>query len=294
MLRRLLYVAILVLLSAASGARAFAGILYGATGSQGVNGQLFTLNPATGAVITTVGNLRLANGAPVGMTGMAFDPNTGILYGSTANASPNIDGHLVIIDPNTAIVTDIGDFSVASTFSDITFDPTTGILYGWEAAGGHQLHIIDKNTGAAVAVGTTTFAGFGGGGLAASLAGTLFSTPDGSTADPATLRTVNKVTGVFSSSVNLSGQPLASRVINSLDFDENGVLFGVNGQTATHLVTINTATGVVTDIGRTPDNTDAIAFLRQNQPIPEPATLVIWGIGALGLGIGFRRRKSVA
>jgi hypothetical protein len=202
---------------------------------------------------------------------------------------------LVTIDPTTGIVTDVGAFgaSVTGTLSDITFDPTTGVLYGWESAGGHQLHVVNPATGLATAVGAVTTGAFGGGGLAADLSGALFSTPDGSSSDPAHLNTVSKVTGGNLTSTNLSGQPLA-QAINALDFDENGVLYGVNtnqgGSALTRLVTINTTTGVVTDLGATPNNLDAIAFLRQTTAVPEPSSLAMFGASML-LFAAMRHRK---
>jgi hypothetical protein len=267
--------------------------LYGATGSAAVEGHLFILDPATGSSLLDIGALLTAAGAPVGITGLAFDPVSGVLYGSTANASPNLAQHLVTIDPVTALVTDIGSFGVGvSTLSDITFDPTTNTLYGWQAASGHHLVTVDRTTGAITLIGPGT-AAFGGGGLASDAAGTLFSTPDGATNPPGTLNTVDKATGILSLIGGLSGAPLPNGM-NALAFDGAGVLFGVNltrGGGARHLVTINTGTGAVTDIGRTEDNLDAIAF--RPTAVPEPGLLGFLMAGGVG-GLLLRRRRQPA
>jgi hypothetical protein len=279
------------------GRPAWANALYGATGSNGVNGELVILSPTTGAVTTDIGALVDGSGNPYGMTGLAFQPGTGALFGSTANVSPTASAHLVRINPATAQVTDIGSFSVGSTMSDITFDRTTGTLYGWHAAGDHSLYTVDLTTGLATQVGTLSRGDFGGGGLAADAAGNIYSTPDGVTAANPTLRTVDKVTGATTTVASLSGGPLSNN-INALDFDSAGTLYGINNDrglpSRTHLVTIDTATGVNTDIGGSLDNLDAIAFQSIAAAVPEPAALTLFGAGAGALAAcaSLRRRRK--
>ncbi len=237
--------------------------LYAATGSNGVNGELYILNPANGSVITDVGPLMDSSSNPYGFSGLAFDPSTGVLYGSTANLSPTAPGHLVIVNPATALVTDVGSFGLtSSTFADITFDPTTGTLYGQDSNGGDGwLYTISLTTGAATKVGTGTRP-VKGGGLAADAGGTIWGTPNGC---PGPLDTFSKTTGVPVPVATLSSCPIVrSGAINSLAFDSTGTLFGIDadrgGVSHTHLVTINTTTGVVTDQGPSVDNLDALAF----------------------------------
>lgn len=293
-------IASVVVVISIGGRLAYAGVLYGATGSGGVNGELVILNQATGAVQTDIGALVDASQNAYGITGLAFDPNTGILYGSTGTASPTAAAHLVVIDPATALVTDIGPYSVPgdSTMSDITFDPTSGILYGWEASGDHSLATIDLSTGAATLVGTFSRPEFGGGALASDASGTLYATPDGSTAAKPTLRTVDNVTGATTNVAFLSGSPLSKQSINAMAFSDLGTLYGVNNNRsgATHLVTIDTATGVMTDVGASLDNLDAIAFQSGTPPVPEPSTLVLSSIlvGVFGSAWVRKRLKRTA
>jgi hypothetical protein len=251
----------LFLLGAAQ-ARA-ADTLYAATGSNGVDGELYILNPADGSVITDVGPLVDSSGNHYGLSGLAFDPSTGVLYGSTANRSTTAPGDLVIVNPTTAQVTDVGSFGLSgSTFADITFDPTTGTLYGQNSSvGDGWLYTIDLTTGTATKVGTGTRA-VTGGGLAADASGTIWGTP---TNCPGPLDTFSKINGTATLVAILSNCPISrSGAINALAFDSKGTLYGIDadrgGVSHTHLVTINTATGVVTDQGKSVNDLDALAF----------------------------------
>src|ERR1700686_4476231 len=85
--------------------------LYMATGSNGVNGQLYTVDPST-AVATLVGPI-LIGANPVGITGLAFNPLTGVLYGATSNDGPNPEAALITIDPTTGAATLVGDIGAA-------------------------------------------------------------------------------------------------------------------------------------------------------------------------------------
>ena len=262
--------------------------MYAASGSNGVNGHLYTINPATGAMITDVGALMNATGAPFGLTGMAFMGGT--LYGTVSNASPTGAGTLVSINPFTAQVTSIGTFFAAGggTMSDIT--SIGGTLYGWRSNADHSLYTINTTTGAASIVGAGSGnPGFGGGGLAANAAGTMFVSPNGSFASSGftqgSFYTVNTTTGALTSLGVHSG---LSGVINAMTFD-GATLYGINGDqggpSLTNLVTINPANGAVTVVGPSINDLDAIAV----NPVPEPATMAVLGIGALAL---LRRRRK--
>src|SRR3954452_2807138 len=87
----------------ASASNANAGTLYAAT-SAGGPGELYIINQSTGAVVQNVGPLNDALSVNYPITGLAFSPVTGVLYGSTGN-SGTVDGKLVAINPATAQVT---------------------------------------------------------------------------------------------------------------------------------------------------------------------------------------------
>jgi hypothetical protein len=79
--------------------------------------------------------------------------------------------------------------------------------------------------------------------------------------------------------------------INAMDFD-GSTLLGINntsggGGGATHLVSINTVSGAITDIGLSANSLDALAV--QASAIPEPSTLALFGAGIAALIL--RRRR---
>src|SRR6185437_9817422 len=128
-----------------------AAVLYGATSGAGP-GELYILNPANGAIVTDIGPLNDAAAVSYGMTGIAFDPSTGILYGSSGNSGANPPAsraQFVSINPATGLVTDIGAFNAGSgnTMTDLAFDPTTHTLYGVGSSGGPNLYSVNLTTG---------------------------------------------------------------------------------------------------------------------------------------------------
>jgi hypothetical protein len=264
-----------------------AGILYGSTAAGGA-GELYILNPANGAVVQDIGALNDLSGLNYGITGLAFNPFTGVLYGSTGNNNPATAAQLVAIDPLTARVTVIGAFNAGNagnpaTMSDIGFDPRNGSLYGIGSIGGPQLYSINPLTGKATVIGNTGLTSTTGGGLAISSGGTFFGTPTA-----ARFGTYNPVTGAYA---NITSPVLPiGGAYAALDFDGN-VLYGLdlgNGSPPpSHLVTID-PTGAVTDLGPSVISLDAIAF----RSVPEPSTIgLILCSGVIGLVINSRRRK---
>jgi len=264
-----------------------AGILY-ASSAAGAAGELYILNSSTGAMVQDIGPLNdsLATNYPI--TGLAFHPTTGVLYGSTGNAGA-VDAMLVTINPATAAVTVIGAFNAGptnsggtpTTMADIGFD-SLGNLYGVASIGGPNLYSINIATGQATLVGpngvsTSTT----GGGIAISAAGAFYGTPTASR-----FGTYNSGSGAYTNIAN-PAKPTGGGAYGALDFDGN-VLYGLNvgsgSPPPTALVTIDTATGAVTLVGNSLASLDAIAF-----SVPEPATFGLCAIGLLGL-CGRRRR----
>src|SRR4051812_13697348 len=145
----------------AMAAPAEAQILYGATAS-GSPGELFILNPATGAVVQDVGPLNDVFGANYPITGLAVHPVTGVLYGSVAISNPATRSRLVVINPATGLVTPVGAFNAGptgptgtpATMADLAFSPS-GQLFGVGSIGGPELYAIDVLTGHATPVGSS-------------------------------------------------------------------------------------------------------------------------------------------
>lgn len=266
-------------------ARVDAGQLYASTAA-GAAGELYRINPATGALLQDVGPLNDASGANYSMTGLAFHPITNVLYGSTGNANTAAQGTLVTINPATAQVTVVGAFNAGptnssgspATMADIDFD-AAGNLYGVASIGGPDLYSINVATGQATLVGANgASTSTSGGGLAISAAGVFYGTPTSSR-----FGAYNSTTGAYTNIAN-PAKPAGTGAYSSLAFD-GSVLYGLNtgpgSPPPTHIVTIDPSTGTVTDIGASLASLDAIAF---QVVIPEPSGVVLLAIAAIALG----------
>ena len=77
-MRRLLVLAALALLALPLPNARGAIVLYGATAA-GLAGELYVLDSATGVVLQDIGPLNDADGLNYGITGMAYNPITGVL-----------------------------------------------------------------------------------------------------------------------------------------------------------------------------------------------------------------------
>ena len=235
-------------------------MLYVAKGTFGVQGVLFTIDPASGALLTTVGFLNDALGNNYGMAGMKYDPFTGILYGVTMNDSPTNPNYLVIVDPATALVTPIGPLGWVLT--DIAVDPTTGIMY---AVSGYnqKFYTVNTTTGQAVQTGSTLLGYQKGGGLAADRTGNIYGI------DSFSFYSYNKTYG--NGNATLIGPTLLGNLVKAADFNpSNNVMYGLEGgggSDNTHLRwldTFNVTTGLGTRVGPIPVNDlDALAFIPQ-------------------------------
>ena len=135
--------------------RADAQILYGATAAGG-SGELFILNPANGAVVQDIGPLNDAGSTNYGITGLAFNPITGVLYGSVSNNGPATAARTRNHQPhhraghrdrayNAGPVSGTGR---PSTMADLAFD-AAGNLFGIGSVGGPVLYSINTATGQA-------------------------------------------------------------------------------------------------------------------------------------------------
>jgi len=271
-------------------ASTLADTLYAATvrtgaggGTDTVSGSLYTVNLGSGSA-TFVAPLRLNGSTPIGITGMASHPSTGVMYGITSPLSGSNPQSLVTIDPNSGSAVLVGDLRFPG--SDIAFNKA-GILFTWLPATS-QLGIVNLSTGAVTPIGTPGPAGTIAG-LAIDLHGVAFITPSGA---GGTLDTVDIATGVLKRGAPLTGAPFPS-AINSMTFTPSGLLLAVNSNAgspaATRLVTINTATGVVSNIGTLPDDTDALAFVGtsfRSEPLINGQTLALLVLGAIALILG--------
>jgi hypothetical protein len=241
------------------GLSARAEILYGADGANANPATvLLSINPATG-VATPIGPIGFA------VTGLAFSPVTGILYGSTGGNSPVSPNSIITINRFTGAGTLVGTTGLGSPVADLSFR-SDGTLFGWSEAT-DDLVTINTTTGVATVVADSTL-NTSGSGLAFSGAGALFFAGDGGS-----LHTISPTTGLVTSTVALG----APGRMNALAFNATGTLFGTLAGT---LYTIDPTTGTVTTIGATAANIDAIVFAAGPNPAP---TLSEWNMILLGL-----------
>ena len=286
---KLFHILFCALAMLAMAARADAATLYAATASGGP-GRLYTIDPATGGAIQDIGPLNDVTGLNYPVTGLAFHPTTGVLYGSTGNNPAATAGTFVRIDPATALVTVIGPYNAGptnssgtpATMTDLAFD-AAGNLYGIGSIGGPQLYSINIATGQATVIGSTGLTSTTGGGLAISPSGDFYGTPTASR-----FGTYDSTTGAYTNITN-PVKPGGGGAYAALAFDGN-VLYGLNSAPGspppTFLVTIDPATGAVTNVGQSINSIDAIAF-----QIPEPSTMLML-ISSIGMGILRRLRRA--
>ena len=229
--------------------------LYAASGTFGVPGFLYILDPVTGAVLTTVGPLHDDLGNFYGITGLKYHPATGILYGATGHQSPTNPNYLVVVDPATALVTAIGPLGAVLT--DIAIDPTTGTVYGLSEFD-ENFYTINTSTGQAVQTGSTGIRFAKQGGLAADRTGAFFGVTNFS------FYSFNKSTGM----ATLIGPTNLGNLLKAADFSPSNVLYGLEGGGGINnnhlrwLVTFNVTTGIGTRVGQIPANDlGSLAFI---------------------------------
>ena len=165
--------------------RAEAQTLYGSTSSG--HGELYILNPATGGVLQDVGALNDSGANNYSVTGLAFDPLTGVLYGSTGGMTGTV------CSPSTRL-TDWSTWSAPSTpapatMTDLAFDQS-GNLYGISSTGGANLYSINLGTAQATLIGASGVSFTEGGGLAISSGGFFTAHPIPVDTGPTTRRRV--------------------------------------------------------------------------------------------------------
>jgi hypothetical protein len=301
--RLLINTAVCIAFLSAGAANLSAGLIFGSDGGQhGVstnNGAIVTINPANAAVTVV--------GVPAGGTsisGLAFD-SSGNLWGSTqigGGVLPPPDttfSNLLQINPSTgaamsSVAIKVGPTSIS--IADLAIQPGTNSIFGIQSpndpnfTGTANLYTISK-TGAATVVGNT---GVFFGAIAFAPNGTLYMTSADLTgvfpttiACPSTipdqnncaLETLNPATAATLTTV------ATADFYSALGVSPTGVIWAGNGagdlgagtgQFFAGLSTLNPTTGAATFIGNTGTSfVGDIAF----QPTPEPASLMLFGIG---------------
>jgi hypothetical protein len=246
-----------------------------------------------------VAPIRLGGALPIGLTGLAVHPKTGVFYGITGGVSPNLPKSLVTIDPRTGNATLVGKLGLAG--ADIRFDEK-GTLYVW-LLDRNCLGVVDLGTGSAKPLPGSTYEQTLGGGIAVNRDGLVYisaNSPGG------TLDTFDPHAAKLAAGPQLKGAPYVSS-INSMAFGDDGVLYAVNSNLGTpaktHLVSIDLKTGDVKDVMALPEDVDSLTFgpavgRDGGTDAARNRHLAIGGIGAgigsllgLGTGLAWRRRR---
>ena len=237
--------------------------------------NLYTIDPATGARGATIGSPAVGSAAGFELTGIAVDPTTGQMYGSTSSGDEIVGaGAIVKINKANSAATFVGYIFLDcdEPIQDITFT-TTGQMFGWtkDCAGGNRLVQINKTTGRGTALGPSGLGSSEGGGLAADPDdNTLWLTPDSGDGD---YGTVNPTTGVYTSQGILDGTGDYTDNINALSWSCDGETLFASVRDG-FLATINTATDHLTEVGRGAPDQDAITWDCNPGQNPQQPTFV--------------------
>jgi hypothetical protein len=249
------------------------------TGGQGVAGSLYTVNLGTGSP-TFIAPARLNGSIPIGLTGMAAHPQTGVFYAITSPLSTSQGQSLVTVDVTTGNAVLIGELRHPA--SDIAFN-RAGILFAWLTSTS-QLGLVNITTGNVTPIGTARAPGPPAG-LAIDSLGMAYITPNGAAG---TLDMVDIGTGNVTTGPVMTEAPFPSG-INSMTFTPSGLLLAVNSNAGvpanTKLVTINISTGKVSTIGTLADDTDALAFTPEIRRTGEISSVNVQTLALLVLGV---------
>jgi len=133
-----------------------------------VNSTLVEIDPATGAVLATIGSVGYA------VNGLTWDASTGTLYATTSANDPTFGSGLITIDPLTGVGTPIGTgHGLGSGASVTATSNSTGQVYSWWDPSQDDLLLYNTTTGLATRVGESSL-GTGGHGLAFDAADVLY------------------------------------------------------------------------------------------------------------------------
>jgi hypothetical protein len=224
-------------------------------GANAAAGTLYTIDPVTAAA-AVVAPIRLNGVDPIGVTGLAVHPRTGVFYGITGRLSPAAPHALVTIDPETGNATLVGPLGAVG--SDIGFS-SEGTLYAWLGEI-NQLATIDLASGRATPIGPSGKAAENNGAFAIAADDTGYVAATGAAG---TLDTIDLKSGARKLGPSLAGAPFPDAITN-LSFAPSGKLFAVNANSGAPaeavLVTIDPVSGVVTAIGALPTDIEGLIF----------------------------------
>lgn len=273
---------------------AFAQVqLYGTVNAAG-NSTLVRLDPATGALLQTIG--------PVGyqINGLAFDPTSGKLYGSTSSQSEACStclSRIVTINTSTGAGTVVGPTGQEQV-ATITFT-ASGAMYGWSDVvttpeQSDDLVSINKATGAATWVGDSGVS-TGGQSFAINAAGVAYLFQSGNT------YTINLGTGLPTAAGNHTLPQGSDEFHHGTFHPSTGLMYGIDQSGSSNprnMLVLNPATNAFVGAPiAIPNNIHTLAFAGQVTTVGVPVD-ASWALALLMLAIvgfvvfGMRRNSA--
>jgi DNA-binding beta-propeller fold protein YncE len=270
--------------------------LFGTTNpGGGAPSTLLEIDPATGALISTIGSVGYS------VNGLVYDATTSTLYATTSISDGSFPSGLLSVDITTGAGTPIGPGSVGSALGDTTTvllaADSAGQLYSWLESGSDDLVLWDKAAGTATVVGDSGVSTLEHG-LSFDNSDTLYLLNGGGP----DIYQMNTTTGASTSLGTVSGT--ANSLAHHGDFNPvTNLYFGLDatrnnpgGDSTRNLLVIDASTQTLVSTVPTEDNLFALAFLPDPVVAPTPTavpTMSFWGltllVGLLGI-FGFKRR----
>jgi hypothetical protein len=226
-----------------------AGItLFGGVGGGATTSDLYSIDSITAAA-TPIGPSGFA------LTGLAFRPSDGVLFGVTSNNSAANPRSLITVDPVTGTGTLVGALGVTSGLADISFR-SDDALYGYTPSS-RTLYTVNTTTGAATQVSSTAIPTSGQGyGLAFDSSDVLYVFPKGSVG--AIYYIVDPATGGLTAQPTLTGSPVVGAIFAAC-FDATDLCWITSTLSAdTYLATLDVGTSVIAGVGITEPSLDAL------------------------------------
>ncbi len=244
------------------------------------------------------------NATPIGtgigferVSGMDFHPVTGVLYATGERTDGSNVPVLLTIDTTTGLGSEIAalngglphsfgglfDSKNGSAYTDLSFRNSDNALFTY-LEGKDGVGRIDITNGNLNELGGSGVECCGNG-IAFDAADTLYHGND------VAFHTLNQVTGVASFVSSLTPPPGRTFPrVNALEVDpDNGVVYAsFNSESGRELATVDLGSGVVTPLGTTVAGLGALAAA----PMPEPGSLTLFGVGAVAVRCGMRRRRG--
>ena len=224
-----------------------------------------------GKVDVATGHVTLVGNAGLQLTDIGFDPK-GNLFGVSFN-------EFYSVNETTGAVKAIGSLGIGVANALVFSHTGTAYMMGY---GSDNLYTINTSTGAATSIGHVS--GFASGGDLAFHDGTLYLA---STANSLVQVNLSPVSGT---QIGSFGVPNVYGLANG----DNNVLYAVAG---TSVYSVNPSTGAATFVvnygGQGLGTAGGEAFFLEASSVPEPASIVMLGMGMTCLlGYQLRRRKT--